>query len=283
VHTLEQHNTITPALAHQPRYATLASTYRATLTLANTLLAYLVAALLLLLLLYCAIGDGMYDLWFNHMRATTLRATPPKQVFLVVITDGLQNQGKYNPAKAVELIKADFNAAVGTNTTLTFVAVGVNEVNNQTLLDIADGQENNKYFVQTFSELGNNTFAGRVSASITKPCASNVAVSFNVDPDATLVPGVTTTGFTSSDNVTVSGSKFTVNIASLDSTARVFNYTLDVCGCSKAPATYDVFTNYTYTGVQLNGSLAPVPPTAGTFSVALDPVCTPTATPTTGS
>eukprot|EP00953_Heterococcus_sp_UTEX-ZZ885_P038629 19831-Heterococcus_DN1.PRE.1 len=237
---------------------------------------------MLLLLLQCvhiATGDGMYDLWFNHMRAKTQRATPPKQVFLVVVTDGLQNQGKYNPAKAVELIKADFNALMGSNTTLTFVAVGVNAVNNATLLDIADGQEANKYFVQTFSELGNNTFAGRVSASITKPCATNVAVSFNVDPDATLVPGVTTAGFAATDSVSVSGSKFTVNIASLDSTQRVFNYTLDTCGCTKA-GSYDLFTNYAYTGSQLNGSAPPVPPTAGTFSVVQDPVCTATAAPT---
>jgi von Willebrand factor type A domain len=123
---------------------------------------------------YTAIGDGMYDIYFNQIKAALkLRLLPPSQVFLVVVTDGLQNQGAYSPTDAVNAIKKDFVISKPTaDTTLTFVAVGVNQVNEQTLLQIVDGDADKIHFVSDFD--GSAEFAGKVLTSITEPCAKNV-------------------------------------------------------------------------------------------------------------
>jgi von Willebrand factor type A domain len=219
----------------------------------------------------------MYDIYFNQIKAALkLRLLPPSQVFLVVVTDGLQNQGAYSPIDAVSAIKKDFVTSKPTaDTTLTFVAVGVNQVNEQTLLQIADGDADKIHFVSDFDGLSAE-FAGKVLTSITEPCAKNVTVNFLTDPDGTIVTDSTrTSGFSTNDTAALTnGNNFTINIKNLDSTTRYLNYTLDVCGCSKALLSpYNTFTNYSYTGVPVNSSPTPVAPQSSTFNVTVEQSC----------
>jgi von Willebrand factor type A domain len=219
----------------------------------------------------------MYDMYFSQIKNDLkLRLLPPNQVFIVVVTDGLQNQGAYSPIDAVNAIKRDFATSKPTvDTTLTFVAVGVNQVNEQTLLQIADGDADKIHFVSDFDGLSTE-FADKVLTSITEPCAKNVTISFLTDPDGTVVTDSTrTSGFSSNDTAALTdGNNFTINIKSLDTTTRYLNYTLDVCGCSKALLSpYTTFKNYNYKGVPVNSSPSPVAPQSSTFNVTVEQSC----------